>query len=136
MRTAAEDPSQLQLTEYGRAVRQITDANHGASLGGTELWHHAAYAWSYVAMAHWLRSVYSASHHEETLFIVAAQDYIINVYNKDLRASRDALLKIPNMNTTGRIPAVAGARGYESEADCDHLSLRSTCGQHRGGEEC
>ena len=97
----------MLLTEEEWKVLQSTDVNHGASLEGTELWYHAAYAWSHVAMAQWLRSVYSASHHEETLFIVAARDYIINVDNKDLRAVRDALLKIPNMNTTGRIPAVA-----------------------------
>ena len=107
MRTVAEDRSHLQLTEEEWKVLQSTDVNHGASLDGTELWYHAAFAWSYVAMAQYLRSVYSASHHKETLFMVAAQDYISNVDNKDLRAARDALLKIPNMNTTGRLPAVA-----------------------------
>jgi len=58
-------------------------------------------------MAQWRRSVYSASHVEETLFIVAARDHIVNVDNRDLQAARDALLQVPNMNTTGRLPAVA-----------------------------
>ena len=75
MRTIAEDRSHLQLTEEEWKVLQSTDVNHGAILEGTELWYHAAYAWSYVAMAHWLRSVHSASYHEGTLFIVAARDY-------------------------------------------------------------
>ena len=93
MRTLAEDRSDLQLTEEEWKALQSTDVKHGASLEGTELWYHGAYAWSHVAMAQWLRSVYSASHHKETLFIVAARDYIINVDNKDLRAVRDALCR-------------------------------------------
>ena len=101
MRTIAEDRSHLQLTEEEWKVLQSTDVNHGASVEGTVLWYHAAYAWSHVSMAQWLRSVYSASQHRQTLFIVAARDYIINVDNKDLRAVRDGLLRIPNMNTPG-----------------------------------
>ena len=34
-------------------------------------------------------------------------DYITNVSNKDMPAVRDALLHVPNMNTTGRLPGVA-----------------------------
>ena len=36
----------------------------------------------------------------------AARDYIMNVDGRDLTAVRDKLLQIPNMNTTGRLPAV------------------------------
>jgi len=36
----------------------------------------------------------------------AAKDYIMNVDARDLVAVRDKLLQTPNMNTTGRLPAV------------------------------
>ena len=36
----------------------------------------------------------------------AARDYIMNVDARDLSAVRDKLLQVPNMNTTGRLPAV------------------------------
>ena len=36
----------------------------------------------------------------------AARDYIMNVDARDLTAVRDKLLQVPNMNTTGRLPAV------------------------------
>ena len=58
-------------------------------------------------MAQWIRSSYSAAHHRETLFVVAARDYIENVEARDLHAVRDQLLKAPNMNQTGRLPGVA-----------------------------
>ena len=57
-------------------------------------------------MAQWIRSVKSAAHHQETLFMVAARDSFQNVESRDLRAARDELLKYPNMNSTGRLPAV------------------------------
>ena len=107
MRTVAEDRSEVQLTPEEWQVLQSTDVNHGASLEGTELRYQAAYGWSHVCMAQWIRSVHSAAHHKETLFLVSARDYIANVSNRDLRAVRDALLHVPNMNSTGRLPAVA-----------------------------
>ena len=58
-------------------------------------------------MAQWIRSVHSAEHHKETLFVMSARDYVVNVATRDLRAVRDALLHVPNMNTTGRLPSVA-----------------------------
>ena len=36
----------------------------------------------------------------------AARDYIMNVDGRDLMAVRDKLLQTPNMNKTGRLPAV------------------------------
>ena len=57
-------------------------------------------------MAQWDRSIRSAALHQETLFMLAARDHIMNVDARDLTAVRDKLLQIPNMNTTGRLPAV------------------------------
>ena len=106
MRTLGEDRSNLKLTEQEWRVLQSTDIAHGASLEGTDLWYQSAFAWSYVCMAQWDRSLRSAMVHSETLFLFAARDYIMNVGGSDLTAVRDKLLQIPNMNTTGRLPAV------------------------------
>ena len=38
--------------------------------------------------------------------LYAAKDYISNIDNRDVLDVRDRLLKIPNMNITGRLPAV------------------------------
>ena len=106
MRTPGEDRSNLKLTEEEWRALQSTDIAHGASLEGTDLWYQSAFAWSYVCMAQWDRSLRSAKVHSETLFMFAARDYIMNVDGRDLTAVRDKLLQIPNMNTTGRLPAV------------------------------
>ena len=57
-------------------------------------------------MAQWNRSVEAAKAAQQPLFLYAAKDYISNVDNRDVLAVRDLLLRIPNMNTTGRLPAV------------------------------
>ena len=57
-------------------------------------------------MAQWNRSTEIAKAAKETLFLYAAKDYISNVDNRDVLDVRDRLLKIPNMNVTGRLPAV------------------------------
>ena len=106
MRTPGEDRSNLRLTEEEWRVLQSTDVAHGASLDGTDLWYQSAFAWSYVCMAQWDRSLRSAKVHQETLFMFSARDYIMNVDGRDLTVVRDKLLQIPNMNTTGRLPAV------------------------------
>ena len=85
---------------------QSTDVAHGASLEGTETWYRSAFVWSCVCMAQWDRSVRSAAFHQETLFMFAAREHTMNVDARYLTAVRDKLLQIPNMNTTGRLPAV------------------------------
>ena len=106
MRTLGADRANLRLTEEEWQALQSTDVSHGASLDGTELWYQSAFAWSYVCMAQWNRSVRSAAFHQETLFLFPARDHIMNIDARDLLAVRDKLLQIPNMNTTGRLPAV------------------------------
>ena len=88
------------------AVLQSTDATHGASLDGTNLWYQFAFAWSYVCMAQWDRSLRSAKLHQETLLVFPARHHIMNVDRGDMTAVREKLLEIPNMNTTGRLPTV------------------------------
>ena len=53
MRTPGEERDHLRLTDEEWQVLQSTDVKYGASLEGTELWYHAAYAWSQVCMAQW-----------------------------------------------------------------------------------
>ena len=66
----------------------------------------SAFSWAYVCMAQWNRSMEAAKVAHQLCFLYAAKDYISNVDNRDVLAVRDLLLKIPNMNTTGRLPAV------------------------------
>ena len=106
MRTPGEERSELRVTDEEWRVLQNTDVAHGASLHGTESWIQSAFAWSYVCMAQWNRSVESAKIAKGTLFMYAAKDYITNVDSRDFIAVRDKLFKIPNMNITGRLPAV------------------------------
>ena len=58
-------------------------------------------------MTQWLRSRFSASHHRETLFLIPAHDHMQNVNAQDLEQVRDELLRVPSMNSTARLPAVA-----------------------------
>ena len=106
MRTPGETRDNLRLAAEEWRVLLSTDIAHGASLEGTDLWYEYALAWSYVCMAQWDRSLRSAKVHSETLFMFAARDYNMNVDGRDLTAVRDKLLQTPNMNTTGRLPAV------------------------------
>ena len=107
MRTPGEDRSSFKLTAEEWRLLQSTDLAKGATLHGTELWHHAGYAWTVVCMAQWLRSQLSAAHHRETLFLIPAHDHIQNVSADDLEQVRDELLRVPSMNSTARLPAVA-----------------------------
>ena len=106
MRTPGEDRSNLQLTEEEWQMLLDADIAHGASLDGTDMWYQSGFGWSYVCMAQWDRSLRSATFHRETLFMFAAMDHIMNVDARDLTAVRGKLLQVPNMNTTGRLPAV------------------------------
>ena len=102
-----EDRRSLKLTADEWRLLEATDLSKGATLEGTELWHHAGYAWTVVCMAQWVRSQLSAAHHRETLFLIPAHDHIQNVNAADLEQVRDELLRVPSMNNTARLPAVA-----------------------------
>ena len=107
MRTPGEDRANLVLTAEEWKVLQGTDLEHGASLDGTEMWHQAGYPWTIVCMAQWMRSQLSAAHYKTTLFLCPAKDYIQNVEPRDLLHVRNELIKVPNMNKTGRLPGIA-----------------------------
>ena len=79
-----EDRSTLRLTGEGWQDLQDTDVAHGASLEGTEDWYMSAFAWAYVCMAQWNRSIEAAKAAHQPLFLYAAKDYINNVDNRDV----------------------------------------------------
>ena len=70
-----------------------------AQLEGTELWYQASYSWAVVCMAQSIRSRASAQASKATLYIMQAEDYILDrpftVRHED--ATR-AVLRHPNMN--------------------------------------
>ena len=70
------------------------------------MWHQAGYPWTIVCVAQWVRSQFSAAMHKATLFLCPAKDYILNVESRDLLHVRNGLIKIPNMNKTGRLPGI------------------------------
>ena len=86
----------------------------------------SAYSWAYVTMASWNRSLMAAKAARQPLFLYAAKDYISNVDNRDVLAVRDLLLKIPNMNSTGRLPAVLLAC-LTMRVRCTVTICRRTC---------
>ena len=80
-----------------------------ATLQGTELWYHAAYGWSVIAMTQVIRSRLSAKAAHATLYVVQAEDSILNMPPGDMSIddATQLILRHPNMNDTGRLPAVA-----------------------------
>ena len=102
-------PGGAKLTGAEWTSLEATEARTAADLEGTEDWFEACYTWSVVTMASAIRSKLSARKAKAVLFIVQAEDEIVNPWS-ELR--RDAvrqsvgeqLLRHPNMNTTGRLP--------------------------------
>ena len=68
MRTPDEDRSKLRLTDEEWEALLSTDIAHGASLEGTDLWYQSAFAWAFVSMAQYDRSIRSAKCHKEMLY--------------------------------------------------------------------
>ena len=91
---------------------EATEASNASELAGTEDWYEACYTWDVVSMATAMRSTLSARAAKATLFIVQAEDQIMNPWptlRKDqVRQSvGEQLLRHPNMNKTGRMPGFA-----------------------------
>ena len=101
-------PGGAKLTGAEWASLETTEVKTGADLEGTEDWFEACYTWSVVTLASAIRSKLSARKAKATLFIVQAEDEIVNPW---LELRRDEvrkcvgkqLLRHPNTNTTGRL---------------------------------
>ena len=76
-------------------------------LKNTELWYQASYSWSVVSMAQTIRSRASAAAAKATLYMIQAEDHILDrpptVRHED---ATQALLRHANMNDTGRMPGI------------------------------
>ena len=81
-------PGGARLTAAEWASLEATEARTAADLEGTEDWFEACYTWSVVTMASAIRSKLSARKAKAVLFIVQAEDEIVNPWT-------------PNVNTTG-----------------------------------
>ena len=78
-----------KLTGAEWASLEATEARTAADLEGTEDWFEACYTWSVVTMASAIRSKLSARKAKAVLFIVQAEDEIVNPWS-ELRVTRCA----------------------------------------------
>ena len=103
------------LTPSEWRALEATEVKSQADLQGTELWYQAAYEWSIVTMAMPIRSVFSARQARATLFVIQAEDDLLNPWAElqslppplaaeTKRRVGEAALRHPNMNETGRMP--------------------------------
>ena len=77
-------------------------------LRNTELWYQAAPTWATVSMAQPIRSRLSAQRSATTLYIMPAEDYVLNrPFNMSPEHIAEEILRVPNMNNTGRLPSIA-----------------------------
>ena len=91
-------------------ISELPAAEQQRRLQSTELWYQSGFTWAIVAMAQVIRSRLSATHAEATLYFIPAQDYVLNhPGNARLTNAHIAehIAAVPNMNTTGRLPAIA-----------------------------
>ena len=71
-------------------------------------WYHTCYVWSVIAMASFMEARESARRSQKTLFYVQAVDVFQNFTAPDRTAAQnlhDALLKVPSLTKTKRLPA-------------------------------
>lgn len=94
----------LQNTE----LTTLSATERSARLRGTELWYQAAPTWATVSMAQAIRSRCSAQKSETTLYIIPAEDYVLDrPYECKPEHLAEEILRTPNMNNTGRLPGLA-----------------------------
>ena len=77
---------------------------------GIELWYQAAPTWATVAMAQVIRSRLSAQNAGATLYIVPAEDHVLNLEAGSALSDTyvsEQIASVPNMNNTGRLPSIA-----------------------------
>ena len=93
---------------YNTEISVLSATDQRARLAGTELWYQAAPTWATVAMAQAIRSRASAQYHKTTLYLIPAEDYVLDrPYGWDKQRLAEEIMRTPNMNTTARLPAVA-----------------------------
>jgi hypothetical protein len=95
----------LQCTD----ISGLSATEQQERLRGTELWYQAAPTWATVTMAQTIRSRQSAEKAGATLFVIPALDFVLNRTDFSMNDEQlaEEIARVPNMNTTGRLPAVA-----------------------------
>ena len=77
-------------------------------LKGTELYYHSALTWASVSMAQAIRSRMSAERSEAILYLIPAEDYVLDrPYHASQALIAEEIKRQPNMNSTGRLPSIA-----------------------------
>ena len=96
----------LRKTDIG----DLPAAEQRQRLQGTELWYQSAPTWATVSMAQVIRSRLSAAQAAATLYVIPAQDYVLNrPENVNLTDAylAEQIASVPNMNSSGRPPSIA-----------------------------
>ena len=91
-------------------IAELSATKQRERLEGTELWYQAAPTWATVAMAQVIRSRLSAQQAGATLYIVLAEDHVLNLLvgnNLTDAYVAEQIASVPNMNNTGRLPSIA-----------------------------
>ena len=88
----------------GDAAKHNTSAN----LEGTERWCQSAYGCNVVTKAQSIRSHASARAACKTLYLIQAEDHILNrpPHSISVEATTEAIFRHPNMNDTGLLPNI------------------------------
>ena len=91
-------------------ISKLSATEQRARLRGTELWYQAAPTWATVSMAQVIRSRLSAQQSGATLYIMAAEDHVLNHPQKSRLTDEylaEQIASAPNMNNTARLPSIA-----------------------------
>ena len=91
-------------------IQELSATDQQKRLRDTELWYQAAPTWATVAMAQVIRSRLSAQKEGATLYIVPAEDHVLNLpvgSNLTDAYVAEQIASVPNMNNTGRLPSIA-----------------------------
>ena len=94
----------------GTDIGELSATEQRERLRGTELWYQAAPTWASVSMAQVVRSRLSAQHEGATLYIVPAEDHVLNLPDSSGLTDSyisEQIASVPNMNNTGRLPSIA-----------------------------
>ena len=91
-------------------ISSLSATEQQRRLEGTDLWYQSAPTWATVAMAQVIRSRLSAVHASAQLYLIPAQDFVMNK-PLDVRLTdaylAEQIASIPSMNSTGRLPSIA-----------------------------
>ena len=134
-------PGGARLSDAEWRSLEATEAGGAAELAGTEEWYEACYTWNVVTMATAMRCTLSARAAKATLFVVQAEDRVVNPWpalgqERVRKSVGEQLLRRPNTNVTGRLPAFAmfhvGMRGRLTQSVEPPVAVVDAAGEVAG----